>query len=194
MTEKRIQKLKRKLQDARFRLYERVPEFAAPLYSMLFAAVDTIPRMSTNGACIYVNPGWLQGLPPVSLELMLGHQLMHIELGHIDRPRYYAGERFHLACDIIANSHLRTMGYAYDTLPRVGTLFHETFYPPTEGLGLTPEEAFALQGFPKEMAAKARISGISEHQLYKEAGNAASVNVIYAILYYLVVSNNIMEW
>lgn len=59
---------------------------------------------------------------------------------------------------------------------------------------LTPEEAFALQGFPKDMVSKAREKKISEHQLYKEAGNAASVNVIYAILYYLIVANNIMEW
>lgn len=59
---------------------------------------------------------------------------------------------------------------------------------------LTPEEAFALQGFPKEMAIQARSIKISEHQLYKEAGNAASVNVIYAILYYLFVVSNIMEW
>ena len=167
MTDKRIQKLKRKLQEARFRLFERVPEFAAPLYSMLFAAVDTIPRMSTNGACIYVNPGWLQGLPPVSLELMLGHQLMHIELGHIDRPRYYAGERFHLACDIIANSHLRTMGYAYDTLPRVGTPFHETFYPPTEGLGLTPEEAFRQIPFdPAALKDKKEIRYVIDSDTY----------------------------
>lgn len=59
---------------------------------------------------------------------------------------------------------------------------------------LTPEEAFALQGFPKEMATKSRAISISDHQLYKQAGNAASVNVIYAILYYLFVENNIMDW
>ncbi|MPN37615.1 hypothetical protein SDC9_185135 [bioreactor metagenome] len=50
---------------------------------------------------------------------------------------------------------------------------------------LTPEEAFELQGFSKNIVKGARSIGISEHQLYKEAGNAASVNVIYAILYYL---------
>ena len=59
---------------------------------------------------------------------------------------------------------------------------------------LTPEEAFALQGFPTEMVTRARSTGISDHQLYKEAGNAASVNVIYAILYYLLIERNIMEW
>lgn len=59
---------------------------------------------------------------------------------------------------------------------------------------LTPEEAYALQGFPKSMATNARTIGVSDHQLYKQAGNAASVNVIYAILYYLIYLNNIFEW
>lgn len=51
---------------------------------------------------------------------------------------------------------------------------------------LTPYEAFALQGFPRDIVTKSLEIGISEHQLYKQAGNAASVNVIYAILNYLL--------
>lgn len=57
---------------------------------------------------------------------------------------------------------------------------------------LTPEEAYELQGFPRNMAGNARKAGVSEHQLYKQAGNAASVNVIYAILKYLLVDRNVM--
>lgn len=57
---------------------------------------------------------------------------------------------------------------------------------------LTPEEAYELQGFPRDMAEKAKKAGVSEHQLYKQAGNAASVNVIYAILKYLLIDQNIM--
>ena len=36
MTDKRINKLKRKLQEARYRLLTREPELAAPLVEMLF--------------------------------------------------------------------------------------------------------------------------------------------------------------
>ena len=57
---------------------------------------------------------------------------------------------------------------------------------------LTPEEAYELQGFPRGMVANARRAGVSEHQLYKQAGNAASVNVIYAILKYLLIDQNIL--
>ena len=51
---------------------------------------------------------------------------------------------------------------------------------------LTPNEAFLLQGFPREFAQIARKNGISNAQLYKQAGNAVSVNVPYAIMLYLM--------
>lgn len=51
---------------------------------------------------------------------------------------------------------------------------------------LTPNEAFLLQGFPSEFAQIARKNGISNAQLYKQAGNAVSVNVPYAIMLYLM--------
>lgn len=51
---------------------------------------------------------------------------------------------------------------------------------------LTPEEAFKLQGFPAEFAKKGKENGVSDGALYKQAGNAVSVNTIYATLYYLI--------
>lgn len=50
---------------------------------------------------------------------------------------------------------------------------------------LTPEEAFALQGFSKEDAKKAKEAGISDTQLYKQSGNAVTVNMIYAAMLFL---------
>ncbi len=58
---------------------------------------------------------------------------------------------------------------------------------------LTPQEAFMLQGFPAEFATNAQIAGVSDGALYKQAGNAVSVNVIYAIIYYLITNNIIHE-
>ena len=51
---------------------------------------------------------------------------------------------------------------------------------------LTPEEAFMLQGFPGEFASRAKTAGVADGALYKQAGNAVSVNTIYAIVYYLI--------
>jgi len=54
---------------------------------------------------------------------------------------------------------------------------------------LTPQEAFSLQGFPLDFAANAMKAGVSEGALYKQAGNAVSINTIYAVLYYIFVKN-----
>ena len=51
---------------------------------------------------------------------------------------------------------------------------------------LTPQEAFMLQGFPEDFAEKANKVGVPDGALYKQAGNAVSVNVIYAVLRYLI--------
>lgn len=51
---------------------------------------------------------------------------------------------------------------------------------------ITPQEAFCLQGFPASFATKAQKGGVSDGALYKQAGNAVSINTIYAVLYYLI--------
>lgn len=58
---------------------------------------------------------------------------------------------------------------------------------------LTPEEAFMLQGFPAKFAVNGRGAGVSDGALYKQAGNAVSVNVVYAILLYLIKNEIIKE-
>ena len=46
---------------------------------------------------------------------------------------------------------------------------------------LTPLECFRLQGFPDEFFHRAKAIGISDRQLYIQAGNAVTVNVVYEI-------------
>ncbi len=56
---------------------------------------------------------------------------------------------------------------------------------------LLPEEAFALQGFSPEFVVNSREQyHTADCSLYKQAGNAVSVNVVYAILSYLANSFN----
>lgn len=50
---------------------------------------------------------------------------------------------------------------------------------------LTPLEALRLQGFDDDFCHNAQSVGISNHQLYKQAGNAVSVNTVYSILHTL---------
>ena len=56
---------------------------------------------------------------------------------------------------------------------------------------LTPREAFMLQGFSEAFLKKAKDAGVSNTQLYKQAGNAVSVNAAYAILHYLFVDQKV---
>lgn len=58
---------------------------------------------------------------------------------------------------------------------------------------ITPAEAFMLQGFPEEFALKGKESGVGDGALYKQAGNAVSVNTIYAVLYFLIQDKKIVE-
>jgi DNA (cytosine-5)-methyltransferase 1 len=46
---------------------------------------------------------------------------------------------------------------------------------------LTPRECFRLQGFPDWAYDRAKTAGVSDSQLYKQAGNSVTVNVIYEI-------------
>lgn len=50
---------------------------------------------------------------------------------------------------------------------------------------LTPLEALRLQGFDDDFFYNAKEAGLSNHQLYKQAGNAVSVNTVYSIIKYL---------
>lgn len=58
---------------------------------------------------------------------------------------------------------------------------------------LTPKEAFLLQGFPNNFANNACCAGVTNGAMYKQAGNAVSVNTIYAVLYYLIKNRIIRE-
>ena len=54
---------------------------------------------------------------------------------------------------------------------------------------LTPIEAFKLQGFPAYFVSNARSNGVSDTQLYMQAGNAVTVNTVESILNLLIECN-----
>lgn len=58
---------------------------------------------------------------------------------------------------------------------------------------LTPKEAFMLQGFPSDFSNNASRANVANGSQYKEAGNAVSVNMIYAVLYYLITNHIIFD-
>ena len=129
MNRQRILFFREKIINSRFRIFNSDKELAAPLYSMDYCATKNVYRISTNGECVFFNPDWLSKLDNVGLDFMLSHQAMHIKLGHINRSAFFRGDRFHLAADIVANALLRDKGLIKTSLPHVGKIFTETFFP-----------------------------------------------------------------
>ena len=66
---------------------------------------------------------------------------MHMKLGHIDRPAYYFGDRYHLAADIVVNGKLYNLGWKYEKIPHIGKIRIETFLPTVNGGTITSIEA-----------------------------------------------------
>ena len=64
---------------------------------------------------------------------------------------------------------------------------HDTIHDGVRIRRLTPLECFRLQAFPDEYHHKAREVGISDSQLYKQAGNAVTVDVVCEIAKRLLV-------
>ena len=150
MNAQRKEKLKRLLQKSRARLLKAQPDFAQPLRELIFVATKDVYHISTNGACVYFDPDWLQKLENASLDFILAHQLGHLQLRHFERPQYYRGDRFHLAADIVVNARLRAMGWQYEKLPGIGKIYYETFFPRYDGAELTAEQA--MNGVPFDPA------------------------------------------
>lgn len=58
---------------------------------------------------------------------------------------------------------------------------HDSVYDGARIRRFTPLECFRLQGFPDSHYHNARAVGISDNQLYRQAGNAVTVNVVETI-------------
>lgn len=108
----------------------------------------------------------------------------------IARPLTASMHKMHRAC--------QDNYYSQDFIDSNGAINHVLDYT-KEQLAqldirkLTPQEAFMLQGFPAEFATSAQKAKVANGALYKQAGNAVSVNVIYAIMLFLIRNNIIHE-
>lgn len=61
------------------------------------------------------------------------------------------------------------------------TLCNQAVVEPFRIRKLTPKECWRLQGFPDWAFDRAKEAGVSDSQLYKQAGNSVTVNVVEAI-------------
>lgn len=106
----------------------------------------------------------------------------------IARPLTATMHKMHRACQ--DNYYSDGFIHASDPIAYLETQYSKDELAKQAIRKLTPEEAFALQGFPTSFVTNARQHKVSDGALYKQAGNAVSVNVIYAVLYYIFVHLN----
>ncbi|KLD56801.1 methyltransferase, partial [Lactiplantibacillus plantarum] len=66
-------------------------------------------------------------------------------------------------------------------MKQVGNLMNTNILAGLRIRKLTPLECWRLQGFPDWAFTRAREAGLSDSQLYKQAGNSVTVPVIKAI-------------
>ena len=151
MTERRQERLRTIIQRSRARLMVDNPEFALILMYLRYVATKQVFRMSTNGKVIYFDPDWIQKLSGREMDYILSHQVLHLVREDVKRPAFFAGERYHHACDIILNSFMRELGLNGDHFPHIGDLPHKTYFPEFEGSVLTPMEAFHAVPFDPSM-------------------------------------------
>ena len=103
----------------------------------------------------------------------------------IARPLTATMAKLHRACE--DNYYSEGFIYTDDPIEYLKTNYTKEELAKQRIRRLTPEEAFRLQGFPDYFVENAREAGVSDCQFYRQAGNAISVNTVYAILYYLFV-------
>lgn len=138
----RQNRLRTMIQRSRARLMVDNPEFALVLMYLKYVATKQVFRISTNGRIIYFDPDWLQKLTGKEMDYILSHQVLHLIRDDVKRPAFFAGDRYHHACDIILNSFMRELGLTAEQYQHIGKLPHTTYFPEYEGSVLTPIESY----------------------------------------------------
>lgn len=147
MTEQRIRRLRKKIQESRARLMSTHPAFALLLMYLKFVAVPDMKKISTDGRRICFSPDYLDKLYWYELDYILCHQVMHILCGNIWRPFDYKGYDYHYACDILINRLLQKQGFTETGSPHLGSVMCSIRGVDVDVAELTPEEIYSLIPF-----------------------------------------------
>lgn len=144
MTDQRIKKLRVKIRESRTRLMYTNPFFALLLMYVRFIAVPDMKKMSTNGRCIFFEPGFVDKLYPDELDFILCHQIMHIICGDIWREEDLTGDNYHFACDAHVNRLLEKVGFKEERYAHLGSIFRNVPGCPQDAAKMTVDQLFAM--------------------------------------------------
>ena len=85
------------------RLRMRTPFFATLALFAQIGPSHAIETAATDGRSVWVNPDYLQSLPPPHQEQLLLHNVLHAALLHVSRRGERDARLWNIACDIVVN-------------------------------------------------------------------------------------------
>ena len=91
------------LSAALLRLRARQPFFAALALFARYEVTADVPTAATDGAAIFINPGFWNALAPSQQDGLLLHEVLHAALGHCTRRGDRDARLWNTAADIVVN-------------------------------------------------------------------------------------------
>lgn len=143
ITTKKLVRIKQNLVETRSRLLYTQPTFGLLLMHLRFVIDESVPTVSINEHCVFLNPNFIDRLYPRELDFTFCHLLMHVINGDIWRPIDWEGDNYHHACDIANNSALLLSNIGEERYPHLKKI-HSTFgLHRKQGYDYSPKEIYA---------------------------------------------------
>jgi len=92
-----------KIVKARVQLLLHQPFFGTLTMSLIPVPKPEINTVGVDGVHIYYNPQWIQNLPLEQVEFVLGHEVLHCVLNHLQRCEGRNQNKWNVACDFAGN-------------------------------------------------------------------------------------------
>lgn len=129
----------KRINDARVKLSDKHPFLGYIAQQTDMFMKEGIQTAATNGKDIFFDPLFLDTITDEELLFVLYHELLHIVLFHPLRQMHRTHRRFNIACDIVINDYLVSIGIKPGDLK---CIFGEKFH--MYGTRMTAEKAYEL--------------------------------------------------
>jgi predicted metal-dependent peptidase len=147
----------KRINDARVELSSEHPFLGYIAQQTEIHLKEGIQTASTNGKDIHFDPKFLDQITDEELLFVFYHELLHIVLFHPLRKLHRTHKRFNIACDIVINDYLKSIGISHGELKGVfGSHYN------MRGTRMSAEQVY------EKLPEDASIIGFDFHDLWDE--------------------------